>query len=107
MIEIDGKNYLNCFEIKKEIYKMYNYENKIKSIMIWDEVTKTVHTGLHYLTQGPFSAEEDRYLYRLAVEYNTTGFLKVVKNPRNLKYLYIDINKEEFVEEINKNLEEI
>ena len=86
---------------------MYNYEQKIKSIMIWDEVTKSVHTGIHYLTQGPFAAEEDRYLYRLAVEYNTTGFLKVLKNPRNLKYLYIDISKEEFVEEINKNLEEI
>ena len=106
MIEIDGKKYLNCFEIKGD-YKMYNYEQKIKTLMVWDEVTKTVHTGLHYLTQGPFAAEEDRYLYRLAVEYNTTGFLKVLKNPRNLKYLYIDISKEEFVEEINKNLEEI
>ena len=108
MIEIDGKKYLNCFEInKKEINKMYNYEHKIKTLMIWDEVTKTVHTGYHYLTQGPFSAEEDRYLYRLAVEYNTTGFMKVIKNPRNLKYLYIDITKEEFIGEINKNLEEI
>ena len=86
---------------------MYNYENKIKSIMIWDEVTKTVHTGLHYLTQGHFTCEEDRYLYRLAVEYNTTGFLRVDRNPGNLKYLYTDINKEEFVETINENLEEI
>ena len=86
---------------------MYNYENKIKSVMIWDGITKSVHTGLHYLTQGHFTCEEDRHMYRLAVEYNTTGFLKVIRNPRNLKYLYIDINKEDFVEEINKNLEEI
>ena len=86
---------------------MYNYENKIKILMVWDEITKTVHTGLHYLTQGNFKTEDDRYMYRLAVEHNMTGYLKVERNPRNLKYLYIDINKEEFVEEINKNLEEI
>ena len=86
---------------------MYNYEQKIKNLMIWDEVTKTVHTGYHYLVQGHFASEEDRHMYRLAVEYNTTGFLRVERSPRNLKYLYIDINKEEFVEEINKNLEEI
>ena len=86
---------------------MYNYEHKIKTLMVWDEVTKSVHTGIHYLTQGPFAAEEDRYLYRLAVEYNTTGFLKVIRNPRNLKYLYIDITKEEFIGEINENLKEI
>ena len=86
---------------------MYNYEHKIKSIMVWDEVTKSVHTGLHYMTQGHFKTEDDRYMYRLAVEHNMTGYIRVERNPRNLKYLYIDINKEEFVEEINKNLEEI
>ena len=86
---------------------MYNYENKIKNLMVWDECTKSVHTGLHYVTQGHFASEEDRHMYRLAVEYNTTGFLMVERNPRNLKYLYIDITKDEFVEEINENLKEI
>ena len=86
---------------------MYNYEHKIKNLMVWDEYTKTVHTGFHFLTQGQFTNEEDRHMFRLAVEYNVTGYLKVEWNPRSLRYLYIDINKEEFVEEINKNLEEI
>lgn len=86
---------------------MYNYEQKIKNLMVWDETTKSVHTGLHYLVQGHFTAEEDRHMYRLAVEYNTTGFLKVERNPRNLKNLYIDITIEEFIGEINENLEEI
>ena len=86
---------------------MYNYENKIKNLMVWDQHTKTVHTGFHFLTQGNFSHEEDRHLFRLAVEYNVTGFLKVEWNPRTLKNLYIDITKEEFVEEINENLQEI
>ena len=86
---------------------MYNYEQKIKNLMVWDECTKSVHTGLHYLTQGHFATEDDRYMYRLAVEHNMTGFLRVERSPRNLKYLYIDINKEEFIGEINKNLEEI
>ena len=85
---------------------MYNYENKIKTLMVWDEITKSVHTGIHYLVQGHFASEEDRHMFRLAVEYNTTGFLKVIRNPRNLKYMYIDINKEDFIGEINKNLEE-
>ena len=86
---------------------MYNYEHKIKNLMVWDEHTKTVHTGFHYLTQGNFTTEEDRHMFRLAVEYNTTGFLQVEWNPRTLKYLYIDITKEEFVEQINENLQEI
>ena len=86
---------------------MYNYEHKIKNLMVWDEYTKTVHTGFHYLTQGNFAAEEDRHMFRLAVEYNTTGYLKVEWNPRTLKYLYIDITKEEFIGEINENLQEI
>ena len=86
---------------------MYNYEQKIKNLMVWDEYTKSVHTGFHFLTQGQFTSEEDRHMFRLAVEYNVTGYLKVEWNPRSLRYLYIDINKEEFVEEINKNLEEI
>ena len=91
----------------KEINKMYNYEHKIKNLMIWDDCTKTVHTGYHFLTQGNFKSEEDRHMFRLAVEYNVTGFMRVDWNPRNLSYLYIDIAKEEFVETINKNLEEI
>ena len=86
---------------------MYNYENKIKTLMVWDDCTKSVHTGLHYLTQGHFATEDDRYMYRLVVEHNMTGFLKVSRNPRNLKYMYIDINKEDFIGEINENLKEI
>ena len=86
---------------------MYNYEHKIKNLMVWDEHTKSVHTGVHFLTQGNFTTEEDRHMYRLAVEYNTTGYIKVEWNPRNLKNLYIDITKEEFVEQINENLQEI
>ena len=86
---------------------MYNYEQKIKNLMVWDEYTKSVHTGFHFLTQGQFTSEEDRHMFRLAVEYNVTGYLKVEWNPRRIRYHYIDINKEEFVEEINKNLEEI
>ena len=86
---------------------MYNYEHKIKNLMVWDEHTKSVHTGFHYVTQGNFTSEEDRHLFRLAVEYNVTGFLKVEWNPRTLKNLYIDITKEEFVEQINENLQEI
>lgn len=86
---------------------MYNYEHKIKNLMVWDEHTKSVHTGFHFLTQGNFSTEEDRHMFRLAVEYNTTGFLKVQWNPRTLRNLYIDITKEDFVGEINENLQEI
>ena len=86
---------------------MYNYEHKIKNLMVWDEHTKSVHTGFHFLTQGNFSTEEDRHMFRLAVEYNTTGFLKVQWNPRTLRNLYIDITKEDFVEQINENLQEI
>ena len=86
---------------------MYNYENKIKILMVCDNYYKSVHTGFHYVTQGHFTAEEDRHMFRLAVEYNVTGYLKVEWNPRTLKNLYIDISKEEFIEEINKNLEEI
>ena len=86
---------------------MYNYEHKIKNLMVWDEHTKSVHTGFHYVTQGIFTSEEDRHMFRLAVEYNVTGFLKVEWNPRTLKNLYIDITKEEFVEQINENLQEI
>ena len=84
---------------------MYNYEHKIKNLMVWDNYYKSVHTGFHYVTQGNFTTEEDRHMFRLAVEYNTTGYLKVEWNPRTLKNLYIDITKEEFVEEINKNLD--
>ena len=86
---------------------MYNYEQKIKNMMVWDNYYKSVHTGFHYVTQGIFTTEEDRHMFRLAVEYNTTGFLKVEWNPRNLKNLYIDITKEEFIGEINENLKEI
>lgn len=86
---------------------MYNYEHKIKNLMVWDEHTKSVHTGFHFLTQGNFSTEEDRHMYRLAVEYNTTGFMRVEWNPRTLRNLYIDITKEDFVGEINENLQEI
>ena len=86
---------------------MYNYEHKIKNLMVWDEHTKSVHTGFHFLTQGNFSTEEDRHMFRLAVEYNTTGFLKVQWNQRTLRNLYIDITKEDFVGEINENLQEI
>ena len=86
---------------------MYNYENKIKNLMVWDASTNSVHTGVHFLTQGRFHSEADRHMFRLAVEYNITGFLKAIYNPRNMSNLYIDITKEEFVEEINKNLEEI
>ena len=86
---------------------MYNYEHKIKNLMVWDDYTKTVHTGFHYLTQGNFATEEDRHMFRLAVEYNTTGFLKVEWNPRNLRNMYIDISRDEFVEQINENLQEI
>ena len=56
---------------------MYNYEQKIKNLMVWDEYTKSVHTGFHFLTQGQFTNEEDRHMFRLAVEYNVTGYLKV------------------------------
>ena len=86
---------------------MYNYEHKIKNLMVWDEHTKSVHTGYHYVTQGNFTTEEDRHMFRLAVEYNTTGYLKVEWNPRTLKNLYIDISRDEFVEQINENLQEI
>ena len=86
---------------------MYNYEHKIKNLMVWDNYYKSVHTGYHYVTQGNFTSEEDRHMFRLAVEYNTTGYLKVEWNPRNLKNLYIDITKEEFIGEINENLKEI
>ena len=86
---------------------MYNYEHKIKNLMVWDEHTKSVHTGFHFLTQGNFSTEEDRHMFRLAVEYNTTGFLKVQWNPRTLRNLYIDISRDDFVEQINENLQEI
>ena len=86
---------------------MYNYEHKIKNLMVWDEHTKSVHTGFHFLTQGNFSTEEDRHMFRLAVEYNTTGFLKVQWNPRTLRNLYIDISRDDFVGEINENLQEI
>ena len=86
---------------------MYNYEHKIKNLMVWDEHTKSVHTGFHFLTQGNFSTEADRHMYRLAVEYNTTGFMRVEWNPRTLRNLYIDITKEDFVGEINENLQEI
>lgn len=86
---------------------MFNFKGKVNEIMVWDNYFKSVHTGFHYLTQGNFTTEEDRHMFRLAVEYNTTGYLKVEWNPRNLKNLYIDITKEEFVEQINENLEEI
>lgn len=86
---------------------MFSFKGKVNEIMVWDDYYKSVHTGFHYLTQGNFTTEEDRHMYRLAVDYNTTGFLKVVLNPRTLKYMYIDITKEEFVEEINGNLQEI
>ena len=86
---------------------MYNYEHKIKNLMVWDEHTKSVHTGYHYVTQGNFTTEEDRHMFRLAVEYNVTGYLKVEWNPRTLKNLYIDISRDEFVEQINENLQEI
>ena len=86
---------------------MYNYEHRLKNLMVWDEYTKTVHTGFHYVTQGNFTSEEDRHMFRLAVEYNTTGYIKVEWNPRNLRNLYIDISKEEFIGEINENLKEI
>lgn len=86
---------------------MFRFKDKINQLMVWDDYYKSVHTGFHYLTQGNFTTEEDRHMYRLAVDYNTTGYLKVEWNPRNMKNLYIDITKEEFVEEINKNLEEI
>ena len=86
---------------------MYNYEHKIKKMMVWDASTNSVHTGVHFLTQGRFHTEADRHMFRLAVEYNITGFLKTIYNPRSMSNMYIDITKEEFVEEINKNLEEI
>ena len=86
---------------------MYNYEHKIKNVMVWDEYTKSVHTGFHYLTQGRFNSEYDRHMFRLAVEYNITGFLKAIYNPRNMSNMYIDITKEEFIGEINENLKEI
>lgn len=86
---------------------MYNYENKIKNLMVWDASTNSVHTGVHFLTQGRFNSEEERHMFRLAVEHNITGFLRAIYNPRTMKNMYIDISREEFVEEINKNLEEI
>ena len=86
---------------------MYNYEHKIRNLMIWDDCTKTVHTGFHFLTQGNFKSEEDRHMFRLAVEYNITGFLKAIYKPCTMSNMYIDISKEEFIGEINKNLEEI
>ena len=75
--------------------------------MVWDNYYKSVHTGFHYLTQGIFTSEADRHMFRLAVEYNITGFLKAIYNPRNMSNMYIDISREEFVEEINENLQEI
>lgn len=86
---------------------MFSFKGKVNEIMVWDNYYKSVHTGFHYLTQGNFTTEEDRHMFRLAVEYNTTGYLKVEWNPRNLKNLYVDITKEEFVQQINENLEEI
>lgn len=86
---------------------MFNFKEKVNEIMVWDNYYKSVHTGFHFLTQGNFTSDDDCHMFRLAVEYNTTGYLKVEWDPRNLKNLYIDITKEEFVEEINENLEEI
>lgn len=86
---------------------MFGFKGKVNEIMVWDDYTRSVHTGIHYLTQGNFITEEDRHMFRLAVEYNTTGYLTVEWNPRNLKNLYIDISREEFVAQINENLQEI